>query len=57
MIGEVLYHVFVVLGGVSFDGLGREFAEREEKRTFIDGGVYMSFSRSVGSRVTSSVFM
>ena len=27
------------------------------KRTFIDGGVYVCFSRGVGSRVTSSVFM
>ena len=27
------------------------------KRTFIDGGVYMRFSGTVGSRVTSSVFM
>ena len=27
------------------------------KRTFIDGGVYMRFSGSLGSRVTSSVFM
>ena len=27
------------------------------KRTFIDGGVYMRFSGSLGSMVTSSVFM
>ena len=24
---EVVYHVFVVLGGICFDGFGREFAE------------------------------
>ena len=27
------------------------------KRTFIDGGVYIRFNRSVGSRVISSEFM
>ena len=27
MVGEVAYGVFVVLGGVCFDGFGREFAE------------------------------
>ena len=61
MIRELVYHVFVVLGGVYFDGIGREFAKDlrwfSGKRTFIDGGLYMRFSGSAGSSVTCFVFM
>ena len=53
----LLYWEVYVLMGLVVNLQNEDLHQFSGKRTFIDGGVYMSFSRSVGSRITSSVFM